>query len=151
MVIAAIAVCCFYHIHSQSFCDDIKETKDQFTDEVTYSSPLLDVISFSKVLAKTDTFYFASLRAHASTGAFGKGVIILLEDGQKIEKPARVDITYESVSEGYMATAFIRLTSADLSKLSISKIKAFRLYIFDREDIARADAYREYVKCLVSK
>ena len=134
------------------FCKDIEETKDKFTGEVSYSSPYLEGISFIKVKKEgTEKIYLSIQEAGATINFNIKGVILLLENGFRIEKPdAVLDVKLSSIGTGYIYSAFIELNSDDIKLLTINKITDDRLYIYDGT-ISKGERIREYLKCIINK
>lgn len=137
---------------SQTNCGDITEEKDQFDGKVTFFSPLLEPVSFTKVLIKGYDLYYIRLSTPAATLNFDKGVIILLENGERIERLSQeVDMKYDKNTNNYEANAFMYLKQEEVDKLTASPIKAFRLYIYDQEKLEKAKNYQDYLKCLIDK
>jgi hypothetical protein len=137
-------------------CRSIEETKDKFTGETTYRTPVLDRISFTKVIGNNDSTIYMSLKSYKGTVNFNvQGVVILFKDGSKLEFPSekidvRIDGRYYDQSIRYQYSAFIRLNEQDIEKLKIAEITDFRLYIYDSA-IANGKLYQEYLKCIVEK
>jgi hypothetical protein len=75
------------------------------------------------------------------------GVTLLFTDGTKWIKSVKIDVTTDKY--GYKYSAFIPLTTNDLTTFSTKRIWKFRLFIYD-ESISPEDSYKFkiYVKCI---
>lgn len=106
------------------FCRKIKSDKDKFSGIKTHRSPLLDVLSFSK----SKGFTYLSIDIPGSTLNYNtKGVILLLSDGSKINKPnEKIDVNYNN---GYRYSAFIALSKIEIDKIIKNPISDVKLYI----------------------
>lgn len=133
-------------------CKYIEETKDKFDNKITYRSPFPAPIEFIKVKNKEQVFTFMRISVYGSTVNLGKtGVIILLENGEKIEKSdAKIDTDVSNYGKGYDYSAFITLTDEDIMKLKSNLITDVRLYIYDRS-IKDGVILKEYLKCISDK
>lgn len=79
------------------------------------------------------------------------GVIILLNNGDKIERPeAKIDSKVSRNGSGYTYSAFISLSPAEIEKLSQNIITDVRLYIYD-STIKKGKKLQEYLKCIAEK
>ncbi len=152
----SIILSCFYCTAQEvdeKLCAKIEVRVDKFDGDTTYTTPYkpgyMDLIHF----VKTNGITFMSLKAYGSTLNVGKeGVIILLADGTKIEKPeAKIDADVNtSTSGGWDYSAFVRLDDSDIEKLTKSTVTDFRLYIYDSKVLPKKAAlYQQYLKCLV--
>ncbi len=64
---------------------------------------------------------------------YEKGVILLLEDGERVSFPeADVEFSYIS-SDYYMVSTFLRLNTEEIEKIIKNPIKKYRLYVLDYE------------------
>jgi hypothetical protein len=129
----------------RDFCSELKSTTSKFDDKVTWHTPLLKPLSFTK----TGKTIYLSLRIKVySPDLTQKGVTLLLSDGSKISKPnEKVKYDY---SDGYYCTAFILLTQKDIEKLNLAYITDYKLYIHEHTLIEPYDYY-EYFICLLNK
>jgi hypothetical protein len=142
---------------SINVCDLIERRVDDFTDEVTMNSPLLQGTDISKMIiyktiSKNTVLYNLGLETNGITYNIGsKGVIILFEDGTKLNKPnEEIDVDISTYT--YKYSAFITLNDSELKTLMTKKIKKYRLYIFDQEiDSSESEAFTKYVKCISEK
>lgn len=146
-----ISSICFAQNVDEKLCSKIEVTIDKFSGDTTYTSPYkpgyMDIIHFVKVNGTT----YMSLKAYGSTLNVGqKGVIILLADGTKIEKPdEKIDADVNSSTGGWDYSAFVRLDESDIEKMTKSSVTDFRLYIYDSKVLPKkATLYQEYLKCL---
>jgi hypothetical protein len=136
------------------FCNDIEESKDKFTNEITYRSPESEGISIIKVKAGVKVNTYLSIRVGGSTvNVKEKGVILLLDNKLKITKPDAeldVDVNTSKYGSGYIYSAFIDLNINDIKLLTQNKITDVRLYIYDN-DITDGKKISEYLKCIIKK
>ena len=133
------------------FCKDIKKTEDKFNNEVTYRSPLLEDLNFTKFVKNDNIVYYLSCNTIGSTVVVdGKGVILLLDNGEKIEwSEEKIDVKVSS-GGNYVYSCFIRLSSEDIAKLQQNNISDFRLYIFDNK-VENSEKYKQYINCMVEQ
>ncbi|MDA0175910.1 hypothetical protein OOZ35_00220 [Mesoflavibacter profundi] len=125
------------------FCNKITTKTDKFTGDTTSRSPILDKVSFTK---SNDDIYLKLTTYGSTANVNKKGVIILLDNGKKIEKPEeKIDVDVDKY--GYRYSAFIRLNNEDIELLSNNEITDYRLYIYDKS-ISNGNVYKEYLKCL---
>ncbi len=133
-------------------CKDIEETKDKFNDKITFRTPFSEPIVFVKIKDKGQVYIFMRLSVYGRTVNVGKtGVIILLANGEKIERPdAKIDIEVSKYGKGYDYSAFITLTDDDIMKLKTNVITDVKLYIYDNS-IKHGEKLKEYLKCISDK
>lgn len=126
------------------YCSKIDVKKDKFTDKTTKYSPLLEPVSFVK-----ENGYFISLEAYGAIAVVnGTGLILLLSNGQKINKKVKIDVEVDSSGQ-FRYTAFTQLTQADISLLTKYTIDDFKLHIFENKQLLNGEAYKQYLKCLI--
>jgi hypothetical protein len=135
------------------FCLKIEKEKDEFTNELKFSSPLMNgrqisAITIYKHINNGKAVYYLSLRTNGSTLTLnGTGVIILFQDGTKWTKASKIDV--DAGSNGFDYSAFITLTPTDITTFSTKEIKKFRLYIYDKEvNSSDANRFRLYTECV---
>jgi len=87
-----------------------------------------------------------SLTTIGSTPSTGEGVIILLENGQKITKNIETSVDVNDNAQ-YEHSAFISLTNTDIELLKQYEMTDARLYIFDMK-IKNPEQYLGYINCL---
>lgn len=130
---------------------DISKKVDKFDGSITYRADFAAWAKFIKVVKGNDTVYFASFATEGTTANYSKkGVILLLSDGSKIEKPnAEVDCKFRA-GMMYDYTTFFRLTKEDLKTLSTKRITDWQLYITERGlGEKRGEKLRESLICLI--
>lgn len=135
-------------LKTEKYCKKIEVEVDKFTGETKYTTPLLQQISFIKYIDSSDTVVYMSISTIGSTPATGEGVIILLENGEKITKNTETDVSVNYNAQ-FEHSAFFRLTREDIELLKEHNITDTRLYIFDME-IRNPIQYRAYMICLDS-
>lgn len=137
----------------EDFCGKLKTTKDDFTDKVNVDSPFEkdggDRIQLSKVKNGNSTTYYLFLTATGSTPNVGvEGVILLLDDNSKINKPdVSVDVKVSGTSYEY--TALVPLTLAEIGTLKTKGIDKYRLYIYDHNlSFGMTEKFKMYFQCI---
>lgn len=131
------------------YCKDITTKTDKFNGEVRSSSEISEGIKFLKVDRKdgTSTVYMRITEPGKTLNVGIKGVTLLLENGNRIEKP-NAEIEVQSVTgANYAYTAFFELTKQDIKLLIENPITDNRLYIYDGT-VENGVKFSEYLKCL---
>jgi hypothetical protein len=152
LLVSLITFNCF------SQCEKITRKTDKFTGEITLHSPIGMYMSmaghFYKSITKDTTNYSLYLHTCGSTITKAKGVVILFEDGSKLEFPNQeieADVPQGNEYCNFEYQAFIDLSKSDIDKLLTHKMTDFRLYIFDRKvGNAQAKKLQDYLRCLVN-
>jgi hypothetical protein len=128
------------------FCNEIEVSKDKFTGETRINSPMHGVY-FVKTKKETETHIYLFLRTPGSTANVNiKGVIILLDNGMKIEKPdCKIDV--EVGESNYLYSCLIELNNKDIQLLTANKMTDYRLYVYDNT-IKNGNTLMEYLKCI---
>lgn len=131
------------------YCQEITETNDKFTGDKRFNTEYSEGVSFVKVVKNNVTKIYITINEQGSTLNVGKkGLILLLSNSKKIEKP-EASITAEvNKYGGYTYSTFVELTKEDLQLLSENVITDNRLYIYDGT-IKNGNKLKEYVKCLI--
>ena len=131
-------------------CSKITRTVDKFTDEVTIRSPLLEKISFTKVINNIEEVIYLRISVHGSTLNYGcYGVTLLLENGEKILwKDEEVDTDYDSYGNSWKYKSFTRLTNEEIEKIITNPITDVKLYIYD-SSIGNSEKFSSYLNCIV--
>ena len=128
------------------FCKEIETKTDKFTSVTSCNSPVNEHVCFIK--EKGITYIY--LLSHGKTPTVGgTGVIILLDDGSKIEnKEAKIDVKY--AGDGYYDySTLFSLKADEIKKLSETQITDYRLYIYEFQiDKGKGWFLKEYLKCL---
>jgi len=128
------------------YCDKITSEVDKFTGEKTYKTPILKQVVFYKVIKDGSVTVYMRLSTIGSTPPTGNGVIILLENGEKITKDVETSVNVNSAAQ-FEHSAFFSLSQADIELLKKHRITDARLYIFDMK-IRQPDQYWGYINCL---
>lgn len=130
---------------------DFKVTYDKFESDTTYTLEFAEWLNVYKVKKKGKVVYFMRLVNEGVTANYlKKGIIIMLSDGSKIEKPEeKIDCKFRAGTM-YDFTAFFRLTPEDLDLLSKNRMTDWRLYIYDRSlNEKRGEKLRQQILCLI--
>tara|TARA_Y100000768_G_scaffold385591_1_gene372025 strand:- start:838 stop:1344 length:507 start_codon:yes stop_codon:yes gene_type:complete len=129
-------------------CDRIKKKVSKFDNSIIYSTPILDVISFSKyVNSNLDGTYLSVQLSESYLTTGGKGLTLLLENGEKItwdDEDIDVDVGYSS---RWTYSAFTRLNFNQIKLLRTYKVTDVKLYIFEKK-IRNPERYKSFLKCL---
>lgn len=131
------------------YCRDIEKETDKFTNDITHRSPYIEGVSVIKSIKGDKARIYLAVNEIGSTLNVGKkGLILLLEGGQKIDKPdADLDVKVNKGGSGYVYSAFVELTLSDISLLTKYSITDNRLYVYDGT-INNGAKIKEYIKCL---
>ena len=131
------------------YCKKIDVKVDKFNGETKYSTPLSKQIAFIKYIRDGEEVVYMSISTIGATPSTGEGVVILLDNGEKIEKNVDTDVSVNNNAQ-FEHSAFIRLTKEDIELLKKHNITDTRLYIFDMK-IRKPVQYRAYMICLDDK
>lgn len=143
------------NINKDYFCNKLESKKDDFTGETKIQNPISLTTKeyIYKNINQSDTTYYLSFE---TTGVGepivdGKGVIILFENGSKLEKPNE-EIDVKVGQKDYVYSCFIKLTKQDLDLLRKNNISKYRLYIFDAK-LSQYESIRlqNYIDCIIFK
>jgi hypothetical protein len=131
------------------YCKNIETTTDKFDGKTTSRSDYSEGIAFIKVVKDNSSKIYMTVNEIGSTINVGKkGLILLLENGKKIDRPnAKLDTKVNKGGRGYVYSAFIELTQAEIKLIIENKITDNRLYIYDGV-IKNGEKLSEYLKCL---
>lgn len=132
------------------YCKGIEQTTDKFTGEIKTTTDYSEGICFVKVEKdKKRKLYLAINETGATLNVGQKGLILLLENNKRIDKPeATIDVKPSSSSSGYIYSAFVELSDADLNLLITNRITDNRLFIYDGT-IRNGEKLKEILKCLI--
>lgn len=130
--------------------DDFENKDYYYTANKLYGSTF--PAQMMKVVSKKSSVYYLSLYSYGKTASVNeKGVIIILENGQKL------NFATEKISENirggeFEYNAFITLTTNQLKILKTHSIKKWRLYVYDNE-LSENDMslFKAWVNCLIEK
>ncbi|WP_145993542.1 hypothetical protein [Tenacibaculum dicentrarchi] len=131
------------------YCKKIKTTTDKFDGKTTSRTDYSEGVSFIKITKDNSSKIYMSINEIGSTLNVGKkGLILLLENGKKINRPnAKLNTRINKGGRGYIYSAFIKLTQEEIKLIIENKITDNRLYIYDGE-IKNGEKFGEYLKCL---
>jgi hypothetical protein len=144
-------------LNKELLCAKIERSVDKFTGEVTFNSPIgtgwetsaMTIYKTIKGSIITNSLY---LRTYGSTvNVNSTGVIILFDDGTKINKPSvKIDVDVEG--SRFIYGAYFALTESDLKTLSNKRVDRFRLYIYDEVvNPKKAEEFTHFVSCIIDK
>lgn len=143
-----------FKLPSDFYCRNIDVKGDKFTGDTTYITPASSGFSFIKVKKEKSVTIYMSKNEPGSTLNVGKkGLILLLENNKRIEKPdAELNVKTSSYGSSYIYSAFVELTDSDIKLLTENAITDNRLYIYDGK-VREGDGKKimEYLKCLLEK
>ena len=117
---------------------------DEFKNETTYRTPLHHkgfgiaypepIVGYIVKNASNESDTYISARVFCHTIASNaEGIHIIFEDGSKLDlSEAEVDFDYNSVFSMFVANAFADIDNDTMLLIAQKKIKAIRLYIYDR-------------------
>ena len=130
------------------YCKSIQTNTDKFTGEVKFNSEYSEGISFIKIQKENASKIYISINKPGSTLAVGKkGLILLLENNKRIEKPETTINVKANSNGGFTYSSFVELNINDIALLKNYKITDTRLYIYDGT-IKNGEKLKEFVKCL---
>lgn len=138
-----------YFINAQC---KVKKTVDKFENEVKYKADFPKWFEVIKYVKGTDTSYYLSLWTEGTSGLYAKqGVVILFNDGTKIERPnEKVECEFRTGAM-YDFTSFFRIGKSELEQLKTKTTAGIRLYIIDREwGDKKAENIKQQIICLVN-
>lgn len=133
-------------------CERITKTVDEFTGEIKFEFSITDDnggdVNFLKIIRGGSTVYYLSIYIKEAGIYTGTGVILILKNGKKINKPnAKVDYSYAGSS--FYTTTFIRLGAEDIALLKQSSIEKYKLYISSSSITENPYASKDLFNCLL--
>jgi len=117
---------------------------DEFKNETTYRTPFHyktfgtlfpePIVGYIIKQDSSESNFYISANVFCHTLASdAKGIHIIFEDGSKLDlNDAEVDFDYNSSFSMFAANAFAGIDDDTLKLIAQKKIKAIRLYIYDR-------------------
>ena len=140
-------------LSDEYYCKNIIEDEDKFSGVKSYTKRVRNV----KILKTSkDGMYLTALSMHQISYQVKSknGVILLLENGEKIEKPnayVEVDVHNPGGGHPYIHRTSIKLTDAEVSLLSKNKITDYRIGYVDGA-ISSTDALTlmKTIRCFIS-
>ncbi len=129
-------------------CNKITVQLDDFTGEKNIYSSIDDKVILHKNISQKGAFYYLALETYGYTvSVSGKGATILFSDGTKWTKDVKIDA--DAGSDNFRYSAFIPVTSTDISLFSKKIISKFRLYVYDQEmNTGEAQRFMALVNCV---
>jgi len=116
---------------------DINKEYDQFRGTTRYFTNYVKWMSFAKVITGKDTLFFLSMWTQSTVPNYhSKGVIVLFQDGSKIEKPEeKIDCKIGAVSQYgtiYNYATTILLTEKEVEQFKTKLATGFQLFLPER-------------------
>lgn len=116
---------------------DISKEYDQFKSTMRYSTNYVKWMTFTKVIKGKDTLFFLHMWTQSTVyNQTFKGVIVLFQDGSRIEKPEeKIDCRIVSVSQYgtvYNYSVTVLLTEEDMEQLKTKLTTGFQLFLPER-------------------
>jgi hypothetical protein len=134
----------------EDLCSNIDVKTDKFNDEVVYSSPSVNNISFIKYKKKQGISQYVSISVYDSylAGYNNTGLTILFKSGKKITRiKEKVDVDYTTGSS-WRYSVFFTPTANEINLLKKDEIEAVKLYIFDA-DIYKGTEIKQNANCVL--
>jgi hypothetical protein len=131
-------------------CPEIEIKTDKFNGEVSYNSPFIDNISFTKYKRKGIISQYVSISVYDTylAGYNNTGLTILFKSGKKIVRSKeKVDVNNSSGAD-WSYSVFFTPTPNEINLLKKEEIDAVKLFIFDAE-ISDGNKVREYANCML--
>ena len=140
-------------LNEEDVCAKIISEVDDFTGDKTYRTPYGKDAQLMKIIKGESVTTYLILDAKGSTLNVGeKGVIILMEDGSKLEYPGEEIDSDVGQGSSWDYSTFIRMNDETLTKLSTVAIDKWRLFIYDTDfDSTDAEVFRIQVECIMSQ
>lgn len=138
-----------------SDCEGMSKEVDEFDGKITLRADVTpisskNIVTLIKIKKNENITYYLSMNIAASDIYTGKGVYIILNNGEKIAKPSQ-KVDYRLLGSQFYSKTFIRLTDEDLALLKESGIKKFKLYILTGEFSEKeSDKSKELINCLIA-
>lgn len=128
-------------------CKDILRKHDKFTGEIKLFTPP-GQISFLKSINGKTSEYFCNITEDQDNIFNGKGVIIVLKDGTRINKP-NVEVKVDVNTPRFRHSSFFKLTEEDLVQLSKSEITDVRMITIEFP-FAKGAELQKNLNCLLN-
>lgn len=131
-------------------CSKINKEVDEFTDKITYRVYITPSSNqtFIKSVQDGITNYYLSIYIPETDINRGTGVIILLKNGIKINKPD-AEVDYALIGDQFYAKTFIKLTNNDIELLKQSGIAKYKLYVSTGDITEYSDLCKDLFNCLI--
>lgn len=134
----------------EDLCSNVEVKTDKFNGEVSYNTPIIDNISFTKYKRKSVISQYVSINVYDTylAGYNNTGLTILFKSGKKIiRSKEKVDVNISSGSD-WSYSVFFTPSPNEINLLKKEEIEAVKLYIFDAE-ISQGDKIKEYANCVL--
>lgn len=132
------------------FNNDISSSLDKFKDKIIYNTPLLDNISFYKVVKNGKADYFVNIAIVGTLSDAGKGVMIFFEDGSKIIKKEFETRVRVNSNADYEHSVYFGLNKDEIDQIASVEMTEVRIHLYDIE-IRMPFKYKGYINCLIKK
>lgn len=138
-----------YSTEVNEYCSQLTKKADKFQNEVTIDTPLLNTISFTKVISNKVSKLYMSVTQKGSTLNLNKlGLTILFSNGKKLSKPnAKISVA-PGTENSWNYSAFIPLLPADIKLLAENVITDVKLYIYDGS-VNNGSELKELLNCII--
>ncbi|WP_172919497.1 hypothetical protein [Capnocytophaga canis] len=133
------------------YCKKIEKEVDKFTKETKFYSDFEDGIYFVKTTKNNISKIYMEVRVNggSSLSVGKKGLILLFENGQKIQKPtAKIEVDANGTGSSYVYSTFVELTKNDINIFKNNELTDVRLYIYDNS-IDNGKKLSELLKCII--
>jgi len=133
---------------ADKLCKKIKKKIDKFDGKISYHTPHIygGQMSYIKVITKGIERVYLSISTISISPATGKGVVLLLANGERLTFDEETDVRVNALAE-FAHSAFITLSKEDIEKLKDSSITDVRIYIHATK-ITNPVKYRLLLICL---
>lgn len=143
------------NIEGIDFCSKINQKKDDLTGKTAWSSPTNknDIYGPSVLLIENDgkkDIYLSLSTIGSTLNVKEKGVIILFEDGTKIERPNAQIETDVAKNNDWRYSTFLTLSEEELDIISTKRMTKFRLYIYDG-NVNGSEQFMNFSRCIKQK
>lgn len=138
-----------YSKETSEYCSQLTRTVDKFDNVITIDTPLLDAISFTKIISNKTSKIYISVKQNGLTLNTGEqGLTILFSNGKKLSKPnAKISVD-PARGSGWDYSVFVPLLPADIKLLSENIITDFKLYIYEGS-ITNGSELKELLNCII--
>lgn len=139
-------------VSQERLCSEIKINKDKFEGHDKFYTPTEHPINIVKVKYDSTYRYYINLSHITSTPTFTKGIIILFNDGTKLNYPeAKVETSVRGTGSGYYSiSSFIQIKEVDIPTFREKEMTDARIYVTEMK-IKDGWRYRMYMNCLYEK
>jgi hypothetical protein len=129
-------------------CSSLKKTIDEFTDVITYKAKISNEVDFLKIIKDGVSNYYLSIWIKEPGIYTGKGVNLILKNGEKLNKPD-AEVGYSYAGGNFYTTTFIKLNKDDIALLKQSGIEKYKVYISTGKISDSTDFPKNLFNCLI--